>query len=164
VQQFRDERDAALESYRQALGLYQAVGDRLGEANTLKAIGDVQQFRDERDAALESYRQALGLYQAVGARLGEANTQASLSRLHLLNRDVVLAEDCLTMAVNIRKDIGDVYGQGADYGNFAIVLLEFGEKKKAKEYALRARSVFENVDEPHLLSSVDQLIAACEEL
>ena len=48
VQQFRDERDAALASYNEALKLFKAVGDHLGEANVLKAIGDVQQFRDER--------------------------------------------------------------------------------------------------------------------
>jgi hypothetical protein len=45
VQNFRDERNAALDSYRQALELFRAVGSRLGEANTLKAIGDVQNFR-----------------------------------------------------------------------------------------------------------------------
>ena len=42
VQQFQDDRDAALESYAAALRLFQA-------------IGDVQQFQNDRDAALESY-------------------------------------------------------------------------------------------------------------
>ena len=56
---YRMEMAAALESYQQALELFQQVGDRLGEANVRKAIGDVQQFRDEREAALESYQQAL---------------------------------------------------------------------------------------------------------
>ena len=66
VQNFRDERDAALASYEQALELFRAVGSRLGEANVLKAMGDVQHFRDERDAALASYEQALELFRAVG--------------------------------------------------------------------------------------------------
>ncbi|MBI3359893.1 MAG: hypothetical protein HY023_02155, partial [Chloroflexi bacterium] len=47
VQSFRAERDAALESYRQALDLFRAVGARLGEANVLRSIGDVQSFRKE---------------------------------------------------------------------------------------------------------------------
>jgi tetratricopeptide (TPR) repeat protein len=34
----------ALEKYEAALSLYREIGDRLGEANTLKAIGDVLQF------------------------------------------------------------------------------------------------------------------------
>ena len=77
-QHFRNEYDAALASYDQALALFRAVGDRLGEANTLQALGDVQNFRKEIDAALESYCQALDLFRAVGDRLGEANTLKAL--------------------------------------------------------------------------------------
>ena len=56
----------AWRSYEQALGLFREVGSRLGEANVLKAMGDVQNFRDERDKALGSYEQALGLFPRSG--------------------------------------------------------------------------------------------------
>ncbi|MFN8504169.1 CHAT domain-containing protein [Kouleothrix sp.] len=46
VQQFRDDRDAALTSYTQALALYREIGDRLGEANVLRRSA-CQQFRDD---------------------------------------------------------------------------------------------------------------------
>ena len=39
VQNFRKELDKALGSYEQALGLFREVGDRLGEANVLQAMG-----------------------------------------------------------------------------------------------------------------------------
>ncbi|RMH78397.1 MAG: tetratricopeptide repeat protein, partial [Calditrichaeota bacterium] len=71
---YQNQWNQALSSYEAALGLYQQVGDRLGEANTRRAIGDVQRFKDEYDQALSSYEAALGLYQQVGDRLGEANT------------------------------------------------------------------------------------------
>ncbi|BAY45190.1 hypothetical protein SAMD00079811_27920 [Scytonema sp. HK-05] len=35
----------ALERYEQALAFYRDIGARLGEANTLQAIGDVLQFQ-----------------------------------------------------------------------------------------------------------------------
>ncbi|KAB8333922.1 tetratricopeptide repeat protein [Scytonema tolypothrichoides VB-61278] len=52
--------------YQQALEIYQELGvreaapseHRLGEANTLKAIGDVLQFLDRREEALQNYQQA----------------------------------------------------------------------------------------------------------
>lgn len=44
VLQFRKEMDAALERYEQALGLYCAVGDRLGEANVLAALSRLSLF------------------------------------------------------------------------------------------------------------------------
>jgi tetratricopeptide (TPR) repeat protein len=45
-----DAQQAAI-AYNEALGLYRQVGDRLGEANTLKAIADVQQFLDQLQEA-----------------------------------------------------------------------------------------------------------------
>ncbi len=59
------------------------MGDRLGEANVLQAIGDVQQFRKEIDAALESYGQALALFRQVGDRLGEANVYMAMGDMSL---------------------------------------------------------------------------------
>ncbi|MEI6429333.1 MAG: tetratricopeptide repeat protein, partial [Pseudanabaena sp. ELA607] len=64
----------ALERYGSALSFYREIGARLGEANTLKAIGDVLQFLDRRTEALERYEAALSFYREIGARLGEANT------------------------------------------------------------------------------------------
>jgi tetratricopeptide (TPR) repeat protein len=121
VQQFRDDRDAALTSYHEALTLYRALGDRLGEANVRKAIGDVQQFRKELDAALTSYHEALTLYRALGARLGEANVLQAIGDVQQFraDRDAALTSyhEALTLyralgdrlgEANVRKAIGDV--------------------------------------------------------
>jgi len=65
VQQFRKEMDAALTSYEQALALYRAVGDRLGEANVLQAQSEMLIGID----ALQSQRlleQAVQQHQAIG--------------------------------------------------------------------------------------------------
>ena len=163
VQQFRDDRDAALESYNEALKLFRQVGDKLGEANVRKAIGDVQQFRKEMDAALESYNEALKLFRQVGAKLGEANVLAASCRLFLSSGDLETAEKQLELVIAMRRQIGDMYSEGADYGNFSVALLNLGNKNKAKEYAMKARKAFEKVGEPTILKQVDGLIAACEE-
>ena len=77
------EADEALENYARAIEIYRQVGDRLGEANTLKAIADVLQFKKQTDEALENYARAIEIYRQVGdspslerlrQRLGEANT------------------------------------------------------------------------------------------
>jgi tetratricopeptide (TPR) repeat protein len=77
VQQFRDERDAALESYRQALELFRAVGARLGEANTLKAIGQAYLTAGDQQKYAEGaqlLQSALDIYRQIGALSGQANT------------------------------------------------------------------------------------------
>jgi predicted ATPase len=111
VQQFRDERDAALKSYAQALELFRSVGDRLGEANVLQAIGDVQQFRKENDAALKSYAHALELFRSVGDRLGEANILLSLGAIKRASGNILDARVDFQNAFEIYRNIGDAYSQ-----------------------------------------------------
>ncbi|MBI5303383.1 MAG: tetratricopeptide repeat protein, partial [Chloroflexi bacterium] len=154
--------DAALKSYAAALELFRSVGDRLGEANVLKAIGDVQQFRKENDAALKSYAAALELFRSVGDRLGEANVLAAQSRLQIQGGNIVQAEQDLAQVISIRRETGALFGEGADYGNFALALLNVGEKAKAKMYVLKAKAVFEKIGEPYYLQWVDRVLNACE--
>jgi hypothetical protein len=66
VQQFRDEREAALDSYQQALALFRAVGARLGEANVLLAIAPFA----EKPA--EAFSIAISLYESIGDRYSVA--------------------------------------------------------------------------------------------
>ena len=99
-------REETLARYRRALERARSCGDRLGEANTRKAIGDVQSFRKEMDAALASYEAALELYRAVENRLGEANTLAALSRLVLRQGRDGEARALLQQAVDLHAAIG----------------------------------------------------------
>ncbi len=101
----------ALANYEQAIGLFRDVGDRLGEANTLRAIGDVLQFLDRRDEALANYEQAIGLYRDVGSRVGEANTLTAIGDvLQFLKR----TEEALAnyeQAIGLFRDVGDRLGE-----------------------------------------------------
>ncbi|MBP1468798.1 tetratricopeptide repeat protein, partial [Candidatus Chloroploca sp. M-50] len=51
-----------------ALTLFQAVGDRLGEANCLIGCGKVRLIEGKREEADQLLQQALALYQAIGDR------------------------------------------------------------------------------------------------
>lgn len=75
---FRDVLGDALHHYQHALDGYRAVGDRLGEARTVCAIGDVHFSRKHLDDAFDHYHRALDLSRAAGDRLGEANTLAAI--------------------------------------------------------------------------------------
>nr|MCU0490751.1 AAA family ATPase [Chloroflexaceae bacterium] len=126
VQQFRDEREAALASYAQALGLFRAVGAKLaalasyaqalglfravgaklGEANVLQAIGDVQQFRKDTAAALASYEAALGLYRAVGDRVGEANVLQAIGDVQQFRDEREAALASYAQALGLFRAVG----------------------------------------------------------
>jgi tetratricopeptide (TPR) repeat protein len=99
----------ALERYEAALGFYRDIGARLGEANTLKAIGDVLQFLKRSTEALERYEAALGFYRDIGARLGEANTLQAYGQLQ---EDNTQALAYFQLAQELYSQIGDRYSQG----------------------------------------------------
>jgi tetratricopeptide (TPR) repeat protein len=124
---WRYETDPALASYDQALALFQAVGDRLGEANTLQAIGDVQRFRDDYDAALASYDQALALFQAVGDRLGEANTLLATADVARGQEKWAESRELYEQAIQLYQAIGDGY-------SMARVHYRLGDWHKAQEH------------------------------
>ena len=133
VQQFRDDRDAALQSYQQALGLYRAVGDRLGEANVLQALGDVQQFRQETDAALRSYQQALALYRAVGAKLGEANVLYEIGNVQQFRDDRDAALQSYQQALALFRAVGSRVGEANVLAALSLLSLQAGDLRAAEK-------------------------------
>ncbi len=102
------------------------------------------------------------LFQKVGAKLGEANVLAALSRVAIGEGKIEEAEGQLAQIIQMRRSIHDLYSEGADYGNFAITLLNAGHKEKAKGYAEKARLIFEKIQIPAVVEMMDRVIAACD--
>src|SRR5690606_7529097 len=63
------------------LPIYREIGDRLGEANCQKSLGDVHVQVGEYAQARERYGEALPIYREIGDRLGEANTYRKMATL-----------------------------------------------------------------------------------
>jgi tetratricopeptide (TPR) repeat protein len=127
--EIRDNVKSADNCYRKSLEIYQEIGDKNGEANTLKAIGDVLQFLKRSDEALSRYEQALSFYREVGARLGEANV---LQELGKLEDDLKQSLEYIQQAQNLYQQVGDVYSQSRNLIYFlAKVQLEMGDKTAA---------------------------------
>ena len=134
--------DAAASHFAEALTLYRGGGDKGGEANTLRAIGDVQYFQKDTDAARASYAAALSLYRVVGARLGEAHTLAGQGRLALGSGDEDSAKRLLDQALQIYQRIGSRYNIPATIGNYGWALQRQGKIAAARPYFLRAADLF----------------------
>lgn len=118
----------ALVSYQQAIPRYRLVGDCLGEANTLQAIGEVHYFSEHPDSALPHYQQALTLLQQCGdpgARLGEAHLLYAIGEVYRFRGAIPQALEQYRQAqanfsriterearlgeANASKALGDVY-------------------------------------------------------
>jgi hypothetical protein len=92
--------------YGEALALYRAVGSRLGEANTLRAQGQLFLGTGEEAAGLEHLERAHQLYTGVGDRVGLANVGITLARHAAGKADYAAAVDYMQPAVDFCLEIG----------------------------------------------------------
>ena len=100
-----------LEAGEQALEAARGANDRLGEANTLKAIGDVLQFLDQRQDALNRYETAIDIYRQVGDRLGEANTLQAIGDVLQFLKQSQDALNRYETAIDIYRQVGARLGE-----------------------------------------------------
>ncbi len=105
VQRFKAENEAALESYQQALALFRAVGDRLGEANTLQAIGFMKLDMGDGEAGLKALNEALAFFRQVGDPVGQANTFWGWGIRLVQNGNLKEAEPMIVQAVEVGDQI-----------------------------------------------------------
>ncbi len=88
---------------RGAAPIYAAIGARLGEANTIQALGDVHRMLAEYDQARARYEEARPIYAAIGARPGLSNVLFGLGQIAWQEGDLAGAEPLLAGAVELNN-------------------------------------------------------------
>ena len=101
----------ALPYDEQALRLYEAAGDRCGQATVLNAIGWHHAHLGEYERALPFCTQALALCQELGDQSGAASTWDSLGYIHQQLRSYAEAVACYERAVGLFEALGERYEQ-----------------------------------------------------
>ncbi len=94
-----------------AFTLARADGDHLGEADTLRAIGDLALRTDDHTTARDAYQQALSLYRADNVQLGEANTLQAIGDLARRTDDFPASREAYQQALPLFRAIKDRLGE-----------------------------------------------------
>ncbi|MEO8893274.1 MAG: tetratricopeptide repeat protein, partial [Coleofasciculaceae cyanobacterium] len=116
--QFRE----ALEKFKQALAIHQAVGDKAGEGTTLNNIGLVYWNLGQYPKALEFYQQALAIRQEVGDKVMEGTTVNNIEVVYLNLGQYPKALEFYQQALVIRREVGDKTGEGTSLNNLGYLL------------------------------------------
>ncbi len=133
-----NEKSPALEYYNQALELYQAVGDRTGEAATLGNIGQVHSAQYKHQQAQQCYEQALTLYRTIGDRGGQANILTNMGRLAARQSDNAGALKYYQQALPLYGAVDDWGGEALVLTNIGRVFSKMGDKTQALDYYQQA--------------------------
>ena len=139
------EAQEALSRYDTALKLYEQVGDNLGKANTLKAIGDVLQFLDRREEALERYDTALKLYEQVGSKLGKANTLGAIGDVLQFLKRCDEALERYDTALKLYEQVGDKLGKANTLQAIGDLALANEQYSEALQHYRQALALLEQI-------------------
>jgi len=124
------------------IGLLQAVGDRLGEANTLRGLGQTAWARSHYDQADRYYQQALTTFQAVGDRLGEANTLRGLGETARIRSHYDQADRYYQQALTTYQTIGDRQGEANALSGLAASASDQNHSEQALSFSIEARTIY----------------------
>ncbi len=144
-----DELAAARGFYERALPIYESIGDRLGLANTLIALGDLSVHEDELAAARGFYERALPIYESIGARLGLANTLKALGDLDQTQQNWAEALVKYDQATTIFSNIGDSYSIAITKRRMWPTLVALNRTEDAVRGVLFAREVYSRIGLHH---------------
>ena len=102
----RQEQEQALKNCGESQQIFVAAGDRRGEAEVLRVLGDAVSASDT-GAAIDYYQQALHLEQEIGHLSGQAAVMTQLATAHSSQGDHVAAKRSYEQAQAILQQLGD---------------------------------------------------------
>jgi tetratricopeptide (TPR) repeat protein len=129
------------DAYREAV----RIGYQWGQANTLKALGDVAYMQDEYAEARTFYDRALPVFEQIGDRLGQANTLKALGDVARMLSEYAEARTFYDRALPVFEQIGARIGQANTLkalGDVAYMLSEYAE---ARTFYDRALTLYEQI-------------------
>jgi Tetratricopeptide repeat. len=114
--------EAALDSWRSALILYQEVNDKRRSGAALGNMGVAYEALSDYAQAIECYQQHLDLAIEIGDRRGEANALGNLGNACCAREDFDSAISYQQQRLAIARETGDSRGGRGSFGQFGLLL------------------------------------------
>jgi CHAT domain-containing protein/lipopolysaccharide biosynthesis regulator YciM len=124
----------ALQSWEQALTIYQEIRDRQGEAASLCSLGNAYQFLGQYDNAIEFYELSLEISQEIGNRQGESACRRNLALAYYSLGQYHKAIEFYEQSLKISREIGDCQGEAISLGNLGNAYQVLGQFHRAIEF------------------------------
>ncbi|MGB3534461.1 MAG: tetratricopeptide repeat protein [Microcoleaceae cyanobacterium] len=139
--QFRE----ALQSWQEALKIYQEIGDRKGEADCLNNLGLVYSNLGEYQKAIEYHQQSLTIKQEIGDRNGEAASLNNLGNTYLYLGEYQKAIGYNQQSLPIFEQIGNRNGEASSLMNLGNAYFSLRLYQKAIEYHQQSLPIFQQI-------------------
>ena len=99
--------------YEEALPIYRAIGEKLGEANCISSLGDIAVEQKDFDAALQLYQEAIALRRAISPA-DEASGYNALGNMYEKQKEYDKAIQAYSTALELFPDHTYIWRNRAD--------------------------------------------------
>lgn len=140
---------SAIDHLKRALDLRSAIGDEIGRAQTLSALGNANWQSRLLDEARQCYEGSLRIAREIGDRQGEATGLSNLGGIDHLQGRYERAIENYRAALAISRELGNRWGEGYPLSNIGESLHELGRHAEAIEHFRAALAVWREVGGRH---------------
>jgi tetratricopeptide (TPR) repeat protein len=130
ISQFRE----ALQSWEDALTIYQEIGNCQGEATSLGNLGVAYNSLGQYKRAIDFHKQHLEISREIGDRQGEANSLGNLGVAYYHLGQYKRAIEFYEQNLKISLEMGDRQGEANSLGNLGNTYNSLGQYKRAIEF------------------------------
>ena len=127
----------AIEKWKQALPLWQKVGEKKWEALTLTGIGRIYDNLSEKQQTLNYYNQSLPLWRQVDNKAGEALTLNNIGSVYDNLGDKQQALNFYNQSLPLSRQVGGKQGkqqEATTLNNIGLVYDSLGDKQQARNF------------------------------
>jgi len=124
----------AIQSWQQALTIYQEISDHQGEAKSLNRLGSAYYSLGKYQKAIDFLQQSLDIFQQIGNRRGVAISLRNLGNAYKKLGEYQKAIDFYQQSLLIARKIGNRRGVANSLNNLGSAYCSLGEYKKAIDF------------------------------
>jgi CHAT domain-containing protein/tetratricopeptide (TPR) repeat protein len=132
---------AALQSWEQALAIYQDIGDRRSEGNALTNLGNAYHSLGDYRQAISFHEQALAIARELEDRLGEGTDLTNLGNAYYSLGDYQQAISVYEQALAIFHELEDRLGEGAALTGLGNAYFSLGDYRQAISFHEQALAI-----------------------
>lgn len=153
-----DERGPDAAFYRQSLALFREVGDRWGEAVSLRGVGVASYNCDDREEAADLLHESLGLFRELRDEWGEALVHYSLGWLAYDQNDIRQMQADWEQCLALFRNVGERWGMAVALSALAYHARLEGDYKQSAAMSSSSLYLFRELgDKAGIATSLSRL-------
>jgi tetratricopeptide (TPR) repeat protein len=137
------------ETHELALDAARRIGDRRGEASTLRRLARLYLERDEWDKAISTFDESLKIFQELGDRLCEARVRRGLGRAYRDQGRLDAAATYFERALPVFVELGDRRWEAATLRSLGPTYRDMGRSLEAIDSLQRSLEMFRDLGDRH---------------